>query len=292
VKGGELLLGDGRRLAYDEYGPPGGRAVLFFHPMPGARLMGRCMAAPAADMGLRVVAPDRPGIGGSDPKPGRRILDWPDDVVELADALGIERFSVVASSGGGPYALACASKIPERVEAVALVSSVAPLIVPEALREMGPQPRMMYRLTRWAPWTIRPAMALIAASSRRFPDGLRAQMNKSASGADRQVLADPEAFNIIWQGGEEAFRQGSRWAAAEVRLSSRPWGFDLGDIAVPVDVWQGEADEGVTPAVGRWLAQTIPGARLHMVPDAGHFWVIHHMDEVLLALTGGSPTPE
>src|SRR6266536_1812907 len=108
-------------LAYTHYGDPNGQPVMYFHGWPGSRLEAELVSGEARTAGALVIAVDRPGMGGSDFQRGRRLLDWADDVVALADALQLERFAVLGVSGGGPYALACAHAIPQRVSAAATV---------------------------------------------------------------------------------------------------------------------------------------------------------------------------
>lgn len=126
----QIKLPDGRSLAFSAYGDPGGNPILFFHGWPGARLQGRLTDQPAKRLGLRVIAPDRPGFGHSDFQRNRQILYWPDDVGHLADSLGIDKFSVIGLSGGAPYAFACAYKHPNRINSVGVVSGVGPSDVP------------------------------------------------------------------------------------------------------------------------------------------------------------------
>ena len=112
VGGRVLRLADGRRLGFAEYGASGGQPLLFFHGTPGARLVAGFAHQSALRLNVRLIAPERPGFGRSDFQAGRRILEWPDDVAALADALGLERFAVAGVSGGAPYALACAWRLP------------------------------------------------------------------------------------------------------------------------------------------------------------------------------------
>src|SRR6478735_8210825 len=121
----DIVLDDGRKLRYAEWGDPSGRPMFLFHGAPGSRVF---VPNPAvtAEAGVRMVTVDRPGYGGSDPLPGRQILDWPRDVVALAEALGLDRFDVAAHSAGGPYALACGHELMDRVGHVVLISCVAP----------------------------------------------------------------------------------------------------------------------------------------------------------------------
>jgi len=116
-----IELRDGRALAYAEYGVSSGSVLLYFHGGADSRLEAKFLSMPAERAGIRLIGIDRPGMGRSTFKAGRRVVDWPDDVVELADALRIERFAVVGISGGGPYALACAYKIPDRLIACGIV---------------------------------------------------------------------------------------------------------------------------------------------------------------------------
>jgi pimeloyl-ACP methyl ester carboxylesterase len=103
-----IALPDGRLLAYAEFGDPDGRPVLFLHGTPGYRLNIWATDAELRSAGVRLVAPDRPGVGRSTPQPDRRLLDWADDIHHLADTLGLERFALVGFSNGGPHAAACA----------------------------------------------------------------------------------------------------------------------------------------------------------------------------------------
>src|SRR5271157_2358409 len=122
----EIKLKDGRKLGYTECGNPQGKPVFYFHGTPGSRIECNIFLEAANSIGARIIVADRPGFGLSDFQKGRRILDWPNDVAELADNLGIDRFAILGLSGGGPYAAACAFKIPERLKAVAMVSSAYP----------------------------------------------------------------------------------------------------------------------------------------------------------------------
>src|SRR3954465_14232198 len=122
-----IRLRDGRRLGYAEWGGLGGPPVLYFHGWPGSRLEGRLADEAARGEGVRLIALDRPGMGLSDYQPRRRLVDWPDDVLQLATALGLERFAVLGISGGGPYAAVCAWKLPEQLTRAEIVSSLAPL---------------------------------------------------------------------------------------------------------------------------------------------------------------------
>jgi pimeloyl-ACP methyl ester carboxylesterase len=132
-------LPDGRRVVIASHGDPRGWPLFLFHGIPVSRLGHEFTDAPAKERGVRVLYPDRPGIGLSDPRPGRTIYSYADDVAAMADALGLERFAVAGLSGGGPYALACGAKLPERVTAVGVMAGVGPSIGPVPARA-SPKP--------------------------------------------------------------------------------------------------------------------------------------------------------
>jgi pimeloyl-ACP methyl ester carboxylesterase len=135
----QIKLKDGRSLGYAEYGNTNGQPVFCFHGFPGSRLdWPLCDANNSADeLKARIIVADRPGMGLSDFKRGREILDWPDDLIELADALHVDRFAVLGFSGGGPYAAACAFKIPERLTATAIVCGMGPAEAPAAKKGLS-----------------------------------------------------------------------------------------------------------------------------------------------------------
>jgi len=119
-------LKDGRRLGYAKFGVSNGKPLFHFHGYPGSRLEGKLIHETAARCGVDLIAVDRPGMGFSDIKPDRSILDWPNDVIELADLIGIDRFAVEGVSGGGPYSLACAFKIANRITKAGVISGTCP----------------------------------------------------------------------------------------------------------------------------------------------------------------------
>ena len=136
-----VILRDGRELAYDQYGDPAGFPVLSCHGGMSSRLDAAPADGAALAKGVRLISPDRPGMGLSTYQPGRRLLDWPEDVRELTESLGIERFAVMGWSAGGPYAAACAARLGDRVTAAALLSSSVPLDAYGTSRGLTPEDR-------------------------------------------------------------------------------------------------------------------------------------------------------
>lgn len=123
-----LILPDRRLLGFAEFGDPSGTPLVYFHGFPMSRLEGWSIDRMARRRRLRVIAPDRPGFGLSTFRDQRRITDWPVDVRALASHLGLERFAILGVSGGGPYAVACASALPrEMLSAVGVVAGGPPV---------------------------------------------------------------------------------------------------------------------------------------------------------------------
>jgi pimeloyl-ACP methyl ester carboxylesterase len=285
-----VRLPDGRRLGYAEYGDPSGKPVLHFHGTPDSRLEGTLpdVAETAARLGVRLILPDRPGIGLSDFKPGRTILDWPADVLALADALQLERFAVVGVSGGGPYAAACAFKIPQLLVRVGIISGVAPPNMPGALDLLDKtSDGQAVRLGSKSPWLLRLVLAYTVFQFRRDPYKLVAQTSSELSPSDQAVLAVPAVAETVVRMTGGAFQKGARGAAWDFTLFSRPWGFNLGDIRLPVFLWHGEDDWICPVEMGRYVAQGIPGCNATYYPGEGHIsLVVDHFFEILAVVAG------
>jgi pimeloyl-ACP methyl ester carboxylesterase len=285
VSGAHVLrLRDGRRLGYAEYGDRHGVPVLFFHGTPGSGRIARVAHEVAARRAVRIIAPDRPGFGLSDFQPSRRLIDWPDDVLELAEALGLERFAVAGVSGGGPYVAACAWRIANRLTHAGIISGMGPVDDPALLAALSARYRAGLALVRRAPAMARVIVALAAHGVRHFPGRLFDRLVASSPPADQAILARPGMRALLIDDVQEALRRGGRGASRELTLFSRPWGFRIEDIRLPVRLWHGEADAQVPVAIARRLAATIPRCHARFMPGAGHFWVFDHLDEVVCAL--------
>jgi len=274
----QIELKDGRLLGYAEYGNPDGKPVFYFHGFPGSRLDWRFSDPDdsAARLSARIVAVDRPGMGLSDFKHGREILDWPDDIVELADVLRLDRFAVVGISGGGPYAATCAYKIPERLTTTAIVSGMGPLEAPH-----------MKDGTSWTipgkPSVIRRLLlVLFDTGLRKDPDRFVAQSKEKFAEVDRLLLDEPELAKAYVSMLREAFRSGIGGVYQEARIYTRPWGFRLQDIAVETHLWHGELDANVPISVGRYVAAAIPGCHSTFLGEEAHLSLPHnHIQEIL-----------
>ncbi|HXY86683.1 MAG TPA: alpha/beta hydrolase [Gaiellaceae bacterium] len=275
------MLRDGRRLGYAEYGKQDGRPGFYFHGHPGCRLEPRFADADAAGAGIRVIALDRPGCGLSDFQPGRTLLDWPRDVRDVADELGLDRFSVLGVSGGGPYALACAHELPDRVAGVGVVSGVAPYDAPGATEGMRRRNRVGFKLGARVPPLARFAMWSMRRQVRRDPDRVLDALEQALPPSDAEVVRRPGVRRLMAEVFAEAFRQGSRGPAWDLVVLARPWPIRVDRIEPSVHLWQGEDDPLVPPTMGRYLAGELPSCDATFLPGEGHLLVFDHLAEIL-----------
>jgi pimeloyl-ACP methyl ester carboxylesterase len=291
-----VRLLDGRGLAYAEYGDPNGHPTLYFHGLPGSRLEAVLAAKSAAEAGIRLIASDRPGIGGSDPQDGRTLLDWPADVLQLADHIGLARFAVVGVSGGGPYAAVCAHAIPERLDGVAIVSGVAPFGEDGLLDHMVWFNKLAVRVAQVTPSLITNGLRP-AAIMRWFPRLAIDLLSRSLDTPDREVLARTEVKEAIARSLSDSLRQGARANARELVILARPWGFRLEDILSDIYLWHGGQDRVVPASHGRSLCRKLSRAHFELLAAEGHFsLVIDHVADIFsrinsarLASPGHSP---
>ncbi len=283
-------LPDGRALSYSEYGDPSGTPVLYFHGGPGSRFDGRIFANAARTTGTRLVASDRPGFGCSDFQPHRTLLDWPADVTSLADALGFDRFAVMGWSEGGPWALACASAIPERLTAAMTIAGTnyGAVGADEAPGLMEPVERFGGRLALHFGPGIRMLSTALEVIADHAPSRYLETTREHLCETDREVLDDPMVAATFVASSQECFRQGSKGLAHDATLLHRPWPFDVREIDMPVDFVQGDADTLVPPEVNRPVADAMPGAVWHEYPGEGHFVPATHGKELFAALADAS----
>ncbi len=281
-----LVLPDGRALEYAVCGPPAGEALVFHHGTPSAALPAPGQVEAAADAGLRTISYSRPGYGGSDPHPGRRVADAAADVAALLDELGAPRFVTAGWSGGGPHALACGALLAGRCAGVACIAGVAPhdaagLDWLEGMGEdnltefgaavagrdqlealLGPTAEAMADIT--APAIVEAIGSLLPAPDSELLDG---PAGGHMAASFRRAVAPGVAG---WRDDDLAF------VAA--------WGFEVGDVSVPVAVWQGDEDLMVPAAHGAWLSEHLPAAEMHRLPDEGHLLVYRYADAIFADL--------
>lgn len=280
-----VQMPDKRNLAYAEYGDTEGAPVFLFHGLPGSRLSWGFLPGNPFPSGLRFIAPDRPGYGQSDPKPHRTLLNWADDVGELADELGIDRFAVVGVSGGGPGALACAWKMPQRVAVAGVVASPAPSNAPGVFAGVSKTNRFFMNLAWYVPWLSSLNVRLLTSVIRRDPARYINAMKYKMHAEDKILLHRPEIEEMLIKDFTEALSRGPHGMMADMSANhGYPWGFSLEEIRVKVLFWFCELDHSVPPAMGKYLSTTVPNNEATFVANAGHLWILAHLHEVLDAV--------
>lgn len=284
-----LSLTNGGQLAYAEYGSADGKPVFFFHGWPSSRTMGELTDAAARELNVRIISPDRPGICDSSFQPYRQLLDWPGLLREFADHLGIERFRILAISGGAPYAYASGLKLPDRVQAMAVVSGAVPFADLSDHRGLLP-------LYRWMMWFYRNQPSLLRASFRvvrpiiSWRTSLRMARSflRTLPRPDAEALRDNAAFDICFESQRRAWRgSGAEGVMADAEIYGRPWGFRLENVAVPVRLWHGKQDRAFSFRVAEETAKRLQNCVARYIDNEGHFSLpIRHMGEILADLIG------
>ena len=271
---------DGRALGYADCGDPDGTPLVVFHGFPNSRVFGALFDEAGRERGVRILAPERPGLGVSDPLPNRTVADWTDDVSDLANALGLDSFSVLGVSGGGPYAAACAARLP-RVERAGIVCGLAPL-ESVSLRDRLPffiatHARPLATLALWAD----------GRAARKNPEKYLESRAEATADAD-EALWRGEIGRVLLESGREATsHHGYGALAAELAASGRDWGFDLDSIDTPVFLWYGKRDHIVPLSMGVHYAERIPTAEAHFYPNQGHLSVIEENKPAILGALAG-----
>ncbi len=286
-----LTLSSGRRIGYCVYGDTAGKVVFNCH---GGLLSGHD-AEPADGharaLGLCIVSPDRPGVGQTDRLPAYGMIPWvAADVVPLLEHLQIDEFAVMGWSEGGQYALAVAIELESRVTRCAVVAGCPPLDDPSTFNELNRIDRTLTGLSKHAPLLTRSYFRLVGMLSAVAPHLLtRLAIRGLPKKESDAVLAQGRWLStILGQGARQP-----RGGVDEYLAMSAPWGFSPEDVAVPVRVFQGDADALVPATWGKVLADRIPGATLTIYPDEGHFIALTRSKDVLtyLATDIGASAP-
>jgi pimeloyl-ACP methyl ester carboxylesterase len=283
------ILPDGRQLSFIEFGKPGGWPVFYFHGVPASCYEALLVNADEIKrFGLRIIAPDRPGVGRSAFQHDRKFTDWPKDVEALANHLNIERFAVLGNSGGSAYVLACALQIPDRLSAAVIVSGAWQMNLPVAMRNLSGPNRLFWWIAAKLPWLL----TTVLRSMR--PSGIsREKLLKNF----RKMMQQPDYEAICLgdrpQAAAEALAGGLsqlKGSATEVRLYVKPSGLDVSGVDIPVYFFHGEQDKNVPIELVRTMIPDLPGVTLIAYQDEAHLSTLcNHFDDigrVLLASFG------
>ena len=277
-----LKFPDGRQICYAEYGDPTGQPIFAFHGNPNSRLLWGVIPGSPFLPNVRLIAPDRPGYGQTDFVEGvTTIENWPNDIVALADSLGIDQFTVFAPSGGGPFALSCAWKIPERLTSVGVFASVGPLI-PETGKNLAAPIRMMWTKAPKFPGLFKLQMKMSAWMAREFTKLYIKMILKEFGETDREVYERLNIAELIRTDRNEGYRQGDVGTWYDAMIPGN-WQIPLNEIKAKIHLWQGEEDISVPMSMGQYLAEKIPNCEAEFIKTEVHpyeFSVRHDVDWV------------
>src|SRR4051812_26027737 len=281
-----LVLANGASVAISEYGDPRGRPVFFCHGWPSSRTMAELADEAARDLGIRIISPDRPGIRDSQFQAGRRLVDWPAFVNEIADRLQIGRFRILAISGGAPYAFASAWMTPERVEKIAVASGAPPLDGLDDYSGLLPIHRRMLALRARRPGLMKPLFYLARPFvALRMPIRLRPLLLKFLQPCDANVLCESRAFDVCFESARQAWLSSAAGVMTDAEIYAVPWGFRLEEVRVPVTLWHGTKDRTFAPRLAEDVARRLPNCQFHLIEGAGHYSLpIRHIREIMAEL--------
>lgn len=273
-----------RVLGIAQFGPADGKAVFWFHGTPGGRRQVPPAARRAAvEYGVRLIGIERPGTGGSTGHLYADIRAYADDIAAVADALEIDRFGVIGLSGGGPYVLACAHELPERVVGAVVLGGVAPTVGDDAMDggivDLTRRLRPLIDLAR-QPLGI--ALTVLARLLKPVGPQATALYSRISPPGDREAFASPGMQEMFLDDLNGAAARGGLGAVtADLALFGRHWGFSVGDIQVPVRFWHGDADNIVPLQHAEKLADRVPNAELHVRPGESHIGTLVVGDEAV-----------
>jgi pimeloyl-ACP methyl ester carboxylesterase len=273
-----ITLPDGRKLSYAEFGKPDGHPVIYFHGGGACSRLDLLLLGNEliSQSGIRMIAPDRPGIGQSDFQPNRGFSDYPQDILFLADTLGLNKFSVLGISGGGGYVSACAAKIPDRLWSAVVVSGAWEI---DDLRDLPTFTRWFYALIKKFPGVYSIALQLLLKSLQGSPEKLLANFKKQSPAVDYAILESRvQAFQASLN---EAIYQGIQGIAWDIQLYFRPWDFNLEEIQIPLTFFHGGQDRNVPISMAKRAIDRLPTARLITYPDEGHISIVINQFEAI-----------
>ena len=278
--GSWLQMGGTRRIAYLEIGDPNGLPVFMMHKLAGSRHLRPTDESTLQREAIRLIIPERPGNGDSDPSEPQSFRGWTQDLVALAGHLNIERFAVIGHSAGTPYALAAAHALPERVLTLSIVAGMPPFRTLDDIRDYAAEFHAALIVGKYAPLLLPSLLRIVRNAINKNPYRYIERTLREAAAADKMVFADP-MFRARYAASLLA---GVAWGdlgmAREVLMLSKDWGFDLAEVKTPSVFWHGEMDRLVAVAGARRLVSELPDAELRLIGEAGHYLMYSHWDSI------------
>lgn len=283
-----LLLPDGRKLGYAQYGSRSseGHTVFYLHGLPGSRMEVASFDEIAIELGIRIISVDRPGIGWSSPHPNRSILSHAKDIEHLASHLKVKEYGILGISGGGPYALACARALPaENLRVVSIVCGLGPPDM--GYNGMNWSNRLGFSfaqhyfpgICRW--WVSREPAARLDLSDEERMLRLQQSIEKSKSSmnqTDIEIFGDADLMKLYLRSSQEAFGQGMNGFSQDARLACKDWGFRIEDIRknLPFQLWYGKLDTNVPLRHGQQIAERLGDQAQLTIADTTHAGISYH----------------
>lgn len=283
-----ITLEDGRVLGYAEYGDSLGYPIFYFHGGQESRLSSGFMDNTAKRLNLRLISPDRPGIGLSTFQANRTFLDWGNDIAKLADSLNIERYSVFGLSGGAPHVLAVVLKDSARVDNASIISGATPYNYKGTLKGMWFPVKLIHLFaSQRNEKQLRKFIHNDFKSLVNKPDKRMKQFQSYLPKPDKRLLTEhPEYGWEFINGSIESYRQGIDGVVQEWKLYVADWQMDLSEIHFPIALWYGKNDKMAPYYRGHYYNRTLDNSTLKLIPDEGHFSLIrNHLEEILIELS-------
>ena len=282
-----IILSDGRVLGYAEYGDSLGFPMFYFHGGQESRRSSIFMDSTAKKLKIRLISPDRPGVGISTYQVNRQFLDWGNDILELADSLGLIKYSVFGLSGGAPHVLACIISDSSRIENASIISGATPYDYRGTLKGMWVPVKLIHWFASWKKdkqlrkFIQNDFDELVSKPEKRIK-----QFQKYLPKPDKQLMTDhPDYAWEFINGSIESYRQGIDGVVQEWKLYVADWQMDLSKIYFPLALWYGENDKMAPYHRGNYYKNTLPNSTLKVISNEGHFSLIrNHLEEILMEL--------
>ncbi|MDZ4404931.1 alpha/beta hydrolase [Prosthecobacter sp.] len=277
-----FTLSNGLKLGYSEYGDPRGEVMFYFHGWPSSHVQGSLFDEPAKKNRIRLICPDRPGIGLSDFQTGRTLLDWPDTLTQLAAHVGADNYHVLGWSGGGPYVLITALKLPKRLLSASIICGAPPLKF-LGDRDMFWLYRLMIQLRRCFPTILGTVLSLGGMAAKGSPNKAPLRWLMKLLGVeDRRVLLLPGIYDVVRDATLGALNRGPRSVIADADIYLSEWGFEVSQINFPIHFWHGKQDRNIAWTYTDRIASLIPEATTEWSDIDGHYSMpITHAERIL-----------
>jgi pimeloyl-ACP methyl ester carboxylesterase len=275
-----------RALTFEVFGNPSStKTIIYLHGFPGSRIEAAFAESQALKENCRLIGVDRPGFGASPSYPARTLIEFCEDLEAIADSLTLNKFYLVGCSGGVPFALACASRLPNRIHACSLVSGLGPIAeAPQLLSNAHFFNRIMLRAALVAPGLVGTIVFLLSSILKHCPHWMVAWLTLVSPRYDQCILREPAVSDLLTRNFALAL-SGSAWGPAhDVHIMASKWNFRLEGIGVPCHFWHGDSDSHVPFEMSSYMAGKIPGAGLTKIEGEGHFMIVKLLPQIFQQL--------